>query len=461
MARLLVLRGDALDREIELKDKTLLLGRGNQNDVVLEDSGKSVSREHAEIRFEGGKYILVDLNSQNGVWVSGNRVPYVVLDRNVVASLGPFRLTVEAGASSATNANQGMGPDATTYGGETGDSMVAPPPPVRGPRPTTPPNWLARQPRWLLGTAAASVVGVLALGGALVMRQPRTDVRMIAANLEQAQALIAAGECGRAITEFLEPLVGVAESDEELLADVLDLRTAAETCVEQQVAAVPATSDPLPTPPVPSIELPPMPPPADPVDASSSTAARAAIAVRIPPAEGGLELVAGETPRQYQVRMQLMRARYDEALSTFNQGAFARAGALFEGIYKDAGGQYLDVADRLTQSKRSQADAARRLFARATELERSGDWAAAIQEYRRANEMDPNVSVAAEIARVNAQRTTAGESRCKEADAAYLYRLQSPRYRTEARRLYEEALKLLPPDHACAGTAKTRLAELR
>src|SRR5206468_11942761 len=55
-------------------------------------------RHHAEIRFEGGRYILTDLQSQNGIWVSGARVPSVVLEPGVSAALGPFRLMVEAPA---------------------------------------------------------------------------------------------------------------------------------------------------------------------------------------------------------------------------------------------------------------------------------------------------------------------------------------------------------------------------
>ena len=101
MARLLILRGETLDREVELKNKTLRLGRGSQNDVMLEDEGKSVSRNHAEIRYEGGRYVLVDLESQNGVWVSGAKVPYVVLEPNVVASVGPVPADAGAGGGSA------------------------------------------------------------------------------------------------------------------------------------------------------------------------------------------------------------------------------------------------------------------------------------------------------------------------------------------------------------------------
>lgn len=96
MAKLLIFRGDTQLDERELTGKTLRIGRAPQNDLVLEDPGKGVSRNHAEIRFEGGRYTLVDLGSQNGLWVSGSRVPSVVLEPGVSVAVGPYRLMMEA-----------------------------------------------------------------------------------------------------------------------------------------------------------------------------------------------------------------------------------------------------------------------------------------------------------------------------------------------------------------------------
>lgn len=98
MAKLLIFRGETQVQEHELKEQTVRIGRGTQNDIVLEDPGKGVSRHHAELRFEGGRYTLVDLQSQNGIWVSGTRVPSVVLDPGITAALGPFRLMMKAPA---------------------------------------------------------------------------------------------------------------------------------------------------------------------------------------------------------------------------------------------------------------------------------------------------------------------------------------------------------------------------
>src|SRR5690242_19295030 len=91
-----IYRGEALISQVPLTGKTIRLGRGKDNDVVLEDPGKGVSRTHAELRAEGDRYRLVDLESQNGIWVSGERVPSVLLAPGVVAVMGPFRVAINA-----------------------------------------------------------------------------------------------------------------------------------------------------------------------------------------------------------------------------------------------------------------------------------------------------------------------------------------------------------------------------
>ena len=98
VTKLIIYRGETLHSEVTLGDQTLKIGRSPQNDIVLEDPGKGVSRTHAEIRPEGNGYRLVDLESQNGIWVLGKRVPSVMLEPGVAAALGPFRVTVDPGS---------------------------------------------------------------------------------------------------------------------------------------------------------------------------------------------------------------------------------------------------------------------------------------------------------------------------------------------------------------------------
>ncbi len=95
MAKLDIYRGDTLDREVELGERNVRIGRGEQNDIVLPDPAKSVSRFHAELRFENGRYSVVDLNSQNGTWVAGRRVQQAVLEPGVPVVLGTYRVVLK------------------------------------------------------------------------------------------------------------------------------------------------------------------------------------------------------------------------------------------------------------------------------------------------------------------------------------------------------------------------------
>ena len=65
------------DQTIPLAGKEVLIGRGKENSLVLEDH--AVSRHHARIVEEPDGHMLVDNNSANGSWVNGQRVTEVRL----------------------------------------------------------------------------------------------------------------------------------------------------------------------------------------------------------------------------------------------------------------------------------------------------------------------------------------------------------------------------------------------
>jgi ABC transport system ATP-binding/permease protein len=93
--KLVVFRRQRLHRLIELNDRLLKIGRGRQNDIVLEDPEQVVSRFHAELRPHGGGYVLVDLNSQNGTWVNAERVERIQMRSGVPVEIGPYELVIE------------------------------------------------------------------------------------------------------------------------------------------------------------------------------------------------------------------------------------------------------------------------------------------------------------------------------------------------------------------------------
>jgi pSer/pThr/pTyr-binding forkhead associated (FHA) protein len=93
--KLVIFRRQRLHRLIELNDRLLKIGRGRQNDIVLEDPEQVVSRFHAELRPHGGGYVLVDLNSQNGTWVNAERVDRIQMRSGVPVEIGPYELVIE------------------------------------------------------------------------------------------------------------------------------------------------------------------------------------------------------------------------------------------------------------------------------------------------------------------------------------------------------------------------------
>jgi tetratricopeptide (TPR) repeat protein len=96
VAKLVIFRGDAVEKEIRLAGDTVRIGRHTRNDIVLDDSLNGVSRFHAEIRNEAGTYFIVDLNSRNGVWIKGRRIKEkAALAFGVPVTVGAFELALE------------------------------------------------------------------------------------------------------------------------------------------------------------------------------------------------------------------------------------------------------------------------------------------------------------------------------------------------------------------------------
>lgn len=70
-----------------LEGEQLTIGRDSTNGVAINDA--EVSRKHARLMFQGGKYVLEDLGSTNGTFVNGQRLAGpVVLKPGDVISLG-------------------------------------------------------------------------------------------------------------------------------------------------------------------------------------------------------------------------------------------------------------------------------------------------------------------------------------------------------------------------------------
>jgi transcriptional regulator with AAA-type ATPase domain/pSer/pThr/pTyr-binding forkhead associated (FHA) protein len=89
-AYLEVVRGESNPQKMFLGMERVKIGRSGYNDLVLPD-GK-VSREHAEICFENGRYLIVDLNSTNGLFVNDALVQKIPLKSGDRLTIGDTKL---------------------------------------------------------------------------------------------------------------------------------------------------------------------------------------------------------------------------------------------------------------------------------------------------------------------------------------------------------------------------------
>lgn len=143
-----------------LEGDQLTIGRDSANEIVINDA--EVSRRHARLTFQGGKYVLEDLGSTNGTFVNGQRLAGPrVLKPGEVVSFGEQivlvfeALNVDAGATMVSSRAGSAVPSVSR-------PITPPPAPVdyagsvpAGPAPTAPPPGfsLANNPRYLLAAA--------------------------------------------------------------------------------------------------------------------------------------------------------------------------------------------------------------------------------------------------------------------------------------------------------------------
>jgi hypothetical protein len=108
VARLGIYNGNTLVREIDIASGPVRVGRSDQNDIVLIDPAKAVSRFHAELTIEDGAWTIADLNSQNGTWVAGRRVQRAGMVPGQAVLVGTYRLMLEPEAPAVAGDTQGV-----------------------------------------------------------------------------------------------------------------------------------------------------------------------------------------------------------------------------------------------------------------------------------------------------------------------------------------------------------------
>ncbi len=97
----LIVRGPSGAQEMLIEPKGILLGRGSDCDVILNDD--NVSRMHARISQDPfGRWIVEDMNSQNGVLIDGHRVKAQTVQLGQKITVRPFEISLTNEADSPT-----------------------------------------------------------------------------------------------------------------------------------------------------------------------------------------------------------------------------------------------------------------------------------------------------------------------------------------------------------------------
>ena len=87
MADLYLLTEDgAVAQRWAIGDQAAAVGRDETADVIIHDD--TLSRRHFMIWREGDRFLIKDLNSQNGTWVDGQRAQGTKLSHNVCIVAG-------------------------------------------------------------------------------------------------------------------------------------------------------------------------------------------------------------------------------------------------------------------------------------------------------------------------------------------------------------------------------------
>jgi pSer/pThr/pTyr-binding forkhead associated (FHA) protein len=95
LAEFVVLSGESEGRRVPLLSDNILIGRSPRCDIQIPD--RSISREHARIRYYEGRWFIQDQQSAAGIIVNGKKMLAGPLQDGDIIQLGETRLRFSAG----------------------------------------------------------------------------------------------------------------------------------------------------------------------------------------------------------------------------------------------------------------------------------------------------------------------------------------------------------------------------
>jgi tetratricopeptide (TPR) repeat protein len=511
--KLVITGADGARREIELTTRDLRIGRAPENDLSLPDPTKGVSRMHAELRHENGRYVIIDLNSQNGTWLDGTRVQRADVASGSEIAIGPYRLSlIGAGSPESKTTEEVVGTRTMKL-----DAPARPAPPSAPARSGPPPKRptvrpaaaapapgpiaaLARLPKaYLFGGFFALALIIIVLGQLFAPAEPapttatatdattpgeppakETNAQIVERNLGEAKALIDKKDYETAIRDHLDRILLIDPNHAE--AANLKLQAQEALRAAQAAAANTAASTVPTTPPatiggaaattVPpsagsraSTTVPPAPGSSAPITppegrgtptASSGTGARGTTGRAAAPLETlPSPRRANETPQQWRARNADLTAQYNAAKGALDRRNFATAISGFEAVVKAEPG-YLDAPQLLTRAREELRAGGKEAFDAGAKAEAAGNWTAAIESYERAQKIDPSLGAEEAAKRVGEKMHAAGAEafkRGRQFDAVGRV--------ADALREYSNAAQWLPDGDANKAVARQRADQLK
>jgi len=498
VATLRVYRGDQFVAPFELGEGRTRIGRGTDNHLVLEDHDKQVSRSHAEIWHERGRYVIADLNSQNGVWIGERQIKTEEpLPVNVPVTIGPYRLILMPDEKSAMASTDELEAADVTGRREAyiePTQLLEPPgtvPPAsqrsHAPKPATPrspaaqpghtqsgksvvPAPKARSNTIPIIAAVAALLLLAAVAVVMMRKSPASDTESVAAttttpptttsipapatpnpeetfldHYAKAQAFIQQGNKASAREENTAALAALPE----------DPRGVA------QRTAIDALPEPGATPAPPAV-----------ADGTAPPAAASPKPVA-PPLPETLRVTArqGEPEKERATREKTARSQLEEGRKALADRQFDTAieklqSALSTSGRGDYGVQANEASSMLRQARNgkaaaeaSQRHAAAQKLVEEARAAAGSDIVTALNKLREARNLDPEIEGAAELANsLTDQARIQGEAAMTSAKN---YDTRSRN--NEAIREYERAARLLEfvPGHKDLALAKQRLAVLK
>jgi len=427
--RLLIIGDDGDERAVELTERTVQIGRGPGNDIVLPDAHKGVSRTHAELRFRNGRCVLVDLQSQNGTFLNGERIEHAEVPFGAEIGVGSYRLRIERNGTAAADGDSAIQPPPSTVGFAGRDMERTGFHDLHIIRPTAEDRDLTPVPA-APEAPTSSFSGAVIAGGLIVI-------------------LLAAATwflLGRSTPDSEEPNLP--------MPDVTGAASVPEPSTPAPIQGSPITD--IPPASTAAAAASPAPATTQPAPGNGRPGSPSIPPVKVRPEGPPVARKPGETTEAWQIRTAAFETRYAYSRAALDRADFAAAAGGFEAILREEPG-YLDVPQLLVRSRAGLRDVARAVYESGLRLDAAGDWLGALQKFEQAGQIHPEVKGLPDaVKRVREKLSTAGEAalvRARRFDEAGRW--------SDALKEYEKAVQWLPPDDPKREMSQSRVEQLK